>query len=121
MAVPAVLFFGCAGSAFAQHLGQGMDDGLPAWRIVLTLLFCLAVAIAAALVLKRRMGGGLVFRSRTSQRLQMVECLRMGSQVTLCIVACDGEDLLMSVSQDGASLVRSLRPSSGAPQAIEQP
>jgi flagellar biogenesis protein FliO len=114
------LFAGCPGSAFAQHLGQGMEDGTPLWRVIAALLACVAVAIIAALVMKRRMGGGAaLFRARGSQRLQIVECLRVGSQVSLCIVACDGEELLMSVSQQGAALLRPI--STAASQVTGRP
>lgn len=105
-----MLFFaGWPSSAVAEHLGQGVDEGTSLWRVAGALLVCVAVAIVAALLLKRRMGGGAsLFRPGTSRRMQMVECLRMGSQVSVCIVACDGEELLMSVSPQGANLLRSI-------------
>jgi len=108
------LFMGFSDSALAQHLGQGTDDGVSAWRVVATLLICVAVAVAAALALKHRMGGGTaqLFVRRKNPRLEMIETLRLRPQIDLCIVACDGEELLLVSSPQGASL---LRPLSRAP------
>jgi len=97
-------------SALAQRLGQGPDDGISVWRVVATLLVCVAVAVAAALALKHRMGGGTaqLFVRRKNPRLEMIETLRLRPQIDLCIVSCDGEELLLVSSPQGASLLRSL-------------
>jgi hypothetical protein len=105
-----VVCMGHAQSALAQRLGQGIDDGISVWRTVGALLICVAVVVAAALFLKHRMAkGAALFRvRRNNARLEMIEMLRIRPQVDLCLVACDGEELLMVSSPQGASLLRHL-------------
>jgi hypothetical protein len=94
--------------AWAQHLGQGMDDGISVWRVVAASIVCALVAIGAALVMKRRMhGGAALFRgNRASPRLTIVESLKLRSQIDLCIISCDGDELLIVLAPQGASLLR---------------
>jgi hypothetical protein len=96
--------------AFAQQLGRGVDDGISTWRVIAALAVCAAVALGAALVMKRRMiGGTALFRgNRGSARLTMVESLRLRPQIDLCIVSCDGDELLIMLSPQGANLLRPL-------------
>ncbi len=103
---------GLADDAFAQQLGQGIDDGISVWRVVAMLLACMVVAVIAALVLKHRMANGaaLLGVRRNNSRLKIIEILRVRPQVDICLVACDGEELLMVSSPQGASLLRHLPP-----------
>jgi hypothetical protein len=115
-----LLFMSLSDSALAQHLGQGPDDGISIWRVVATLLACVAVAVAAALALKHRMGGSTaqLFVKRKNPRLEMIETIRLRPQIDLCIVACDGEELLLVSSPQGASL---LHPMSRRSEADAKP
>ena len=100
-----------AGScAWAQHLGQGGDDSIPLWRVVAALAVCAGVAVAAALIMKHRMQGGIaLFRtSRAGPRLAMIESLRLRPQTDLCIVSCDTDQFLIAISPQGVHLLRSL-------------
>jgi flagellar biogenesis protein FliO len=96
--------------AAAQTLGQGADDGISIWRVVLALLVCLGLAAAVPFVLKIRMGGTLPFRFATqrNRRLQLIESLRIGHQTDLCVVSMDGRLLLLAVSAKGVDLLERL-------------
>ena len=105
--------------ALAQRLGQGEDDGISLWRVVVALLLCLALAVFAAYAMRSRMGGlpllsGLFSGARPNRRrLQLVETLRLSHQIDLCVVACDGEELLVAAGPQGVQLLKDLpaRPS----------
>jgi len=104
--------------AVAQTLGQGADDGISAWRIVLVLLLCLGLAVFAAFVLKRRMGGAALpsffAGAGRNRRMQLVETLRLSHQIDLCIVSCDGREMLVAASAQGARLLQPLNGSASA-------
>lgn len=105
-----LLLMACTQPAIAQHFGQGMDDGISVWRIVAALLLCSGIAVVAALFLKFRFTNGRTGLQigRSKPRLQMIEILRIRPQIDLCIVACDGEELLIMTTPQGASLLRPL-------------
>lgn len=105
--------------AFAQKLGQGADDGISLWRVFAVLVLCLALAAFAAFTMKARMGGGLpqfFTRVRGDRRLQLVETLRLSHQIDLCVVACDGRELLVAASAQGVQLLQEL-PKAGTPES----
>jgi flagellar biogenesis protein FliO len=108
----AVAFFLNAGAACAQTLGQGPDDDIPLWRVGVVLVLCLLLAVVAIFALRTRLGRGsftnLVMRK--DRRLQLVESLRLGSHADLCIVRCDGQDLLIVVSAQESKLLQTLPP-----------
>jgi flagellar biogenesis protein FliO len=95
------------------------------WRVAAALAVSLALALTAALVLRKRMGGTApslsLLRPPLSggRRLRLVERLRIGAQVELCIVECDGCDLLLAVDGGGAVLLARL--SDGPPPAEARP
>ena len=95
-----------AAPALAQRLGQGTGTEVPVWRVLGALLLCLGLAVAAAYVLRRRLGGGArpVSFGR-SRRLQLVESLRLSHQVDLCVVSCDGGEFLIAATPHGATLI----------------
>jgi len=98
----------------AAHLAQGGDDGVSAWRVVGALLLCLVLAVAGAVVLKLRLGGGARLPRLTSanRRLKLVERLRLNPQTEIAIISCDDRDLLIATNAAGASLL-SVLPDSG--------
>jgi hypothetical protein len=103
-------FLAPAGEALAQHLGQGVDDGISFWRVFAALVVCVGIAVAAALFLKHRMHGSapLIRLNRNSPRLIVTESVRLRPQVDLCIVSCDGDELLVAHSPQGVNVLRSL-------------
>lgn len=108
--VPPLVLLQTSG-VLAQQLGLGRDDGIDFLRVGLALAACLAISILAALFLKKRLQGGLVLRKMTgARRLQLDETLRIGTQADICIVSCDGEELLLVSSPHGVKLLRALGP-----------
>lgn len=90
--------------ALAQRLGQGTGAEVPVWRVLGALLLCLALAVAAAYILRRRMNGVMPRSLRGAERrLQLVETMRLSHQVDLCIVRCDGRELLVAATPHGAT------------------
>jgi flagellar biogenesis protein FliO len=100
----------------AQKLGQAPDDGISFMRVFAALLLCLAVVVGAAFFLRNRAGlSQLVpLLVKRNSRLRLVESVRLSQHVTLCIVQCDGEDVLLEVSQQGAGMLRALPPRSAS-------
>lgn len=99
--------------SLAQHLGQNADDGISVWRVVAALIVCLGLAVAIPFALKYRLANKLVsgtFLQRGTRRLQIVENLRLAHQVNLCIVKCDGQQMLVSVTNQGVRIVTTLTP-----------
>ncbi len=94
-----------AAPAFAQRLGQGTETDISMWRVVGALLLCLALAFVAALVLKRRLGGGVPLSFVRGRRLQLIERVRLTSQAELCLVSRDGTEFLIAAGPHGATLI----------------
>jgi flagellar biogenesis protein FliO len=94
-----------AAPAAAQRLGQGTGTDLPLWRVLLALAFCLALGIAAVLLLRRRYRGARPLTFGRERRLQLVENLRLSHQVDLCIVSRDGHEYLITSGPQGVTLV----------------
>ncbi len=96
--------------ALAQTLGQGGDDGISTWRVVAVLILCLCLAVFAAVALRARLGSGKLpsffGAARQARRLQLIETLRLSHQIDLCIVACDGREMLVAASARGARLLQ---------------
>lgn len=105
--------------ALAQRLGQGTDTEVPIWRILGALAFCLLLAVAAAILLKRRLNGpGRAVFGR-ARRLQLVESLRLSHQIDLCVVSCDGAEFMLAATPHGATLINPCLPPAVAPEPIE--
>ena len=106
---------GCAaGPAVAQTLGQGQGVEIPWWRVIGALVFCLGLALAAAVLLKRRLGGGPPLFSTSARRVKLVETLRLSHQIDLCVVHYDDQELLVAAGAHGAALL-STKPKPDAP------
>jgi flagellar protein FliO/FliZ len=99
-----------APSALAQTLGGASDDDISLWRVGGALLLCMVIAVAAAFVLRARMGGGelLSFVSKRQGRLRLVETLRLGQRSSLLIVACDGKEMLLLSNEQASQVIRDL-------------
>ena len=99
------LAFATAPAFATPHLASGVDDDISIWRVVAGLVICVGLAVAGAFVLRARNGvTGTMLRART-RRLQVVEVARIGRQVDLCIVNCDGREWILATSPHGAVVV----------------
>jgi len=122
---PAVLF-ACAASlpAQAQTLGLAPSHEVSPWRIVGALLFCCVLGLAAALALRFRMRGkamptqglkavnwrqfmadfgvGTKTSSAGAGRLRLIETARLGYQVEVNLLECDGKSIVVVTSPHGA-------------------
>ncbi|HLY89133.1 MAG TPA: hypothetical protein VKQ27_09120 [Acetobacteraceae bacterium] len=107
----ALAVLSASGPAFAQ-LANPQDDGVSFGRVVGALLLCLGLAVAGALAIRARLGGGLALTlpGKSPRRLRLHESLRVSPQVQLAIVACDGREMLISTSASGAQLITHLPP-----------
>jgi len=98
------------GAAIAQKIGMGVDDGISSWRIGFSLVICVVVAVIAAFALRYQMKmRGKSFSLANTSRLEVSSRVRLRPDADLCIVSCDGEELLVGVSANGVSLLRSLK------------
>jgi flagellar biogenesis protein FliO len=101
---PLLMLFAAAPAA-SQRLGQGAGTDISIWRVILALLFCLALGGAAIFVLRRRFRGVRPRSFGRERRLQLVENIRLSHQVDLCIVSRDGHEYLIAASPQGVTLV----------------
>jgi flagellar biogenesis protein FliO len=92
-------------AALAQRIGQAAGTSIPWWRVVAALALCLALAVGAAYALKLRMRGATPMFGAGPRRMQLVETLRLSHQVDLCLVRCDGRELMIAATPHGATLV----------------
>lgn len=90
--------------ALSQTLGQGADDGISPWRLVLALVIGVGLAVAVPFALKARSGGLPLFRFALprDEKLKLVACIRLSRNADLCLVECEGARLLLAISANGA-------------------
>ena len=89
--------------AAPRHLGGGGALNVSLGRLVFALLFCLGLAVIAALLLKRAGGrfdltalGTPFGKPRAlARRLQLIEARRVSSHADLCLVRCDDCEYLI--------------------------
>jgi len=116
-----------AGSASAQTLGLATGPEVSWWRVIGALVFCCLLGAAGALALRYRLQGrrpaaarinpqtlsqlfaGLDFRRRPADaaavRLRVIETVRLGYQVEVSLLECDGEGVMIVTSPHGAFVV----------------
>lgn len=92
-----------AGPALAQNLGQAASPDVPVWRVLGALVLCLLLAVGAAFALKTRLRGTApLFSVAAQRRLQLVETVRLSHQVDVCLLTCDGREIIVAASPHGA-------------------
>ncbi len=99
-----------ASPAFGQTLGQAPDDTISIWRVAFALLLCLGLAVAGAYAIKARLGMAsplalFSFAGERTRRLQLIESLRLTQKSDLCLVRCDGRELLFLTSDHGVQVI----------------
>jgi hypothetical protein len=102
---------GLAVPALAQTIGQANSPEIAWWRVVASLLLCLALGVAGANALRARFGGQLrPVGQRVVRRLRVVENLRIGHQVDVCLVACDEAEFIVAASPHGIAMTPVVSP-----------
>lgn len=112
-----------AAPATAQTLGQGQDASIPWLRLTLALAVCLALAVGAVLIQRRRLGQpmpslqsllrGVAPAGSAEPRVTAVETRRLAGNVTVSVFKCDGRDYLVAASTQGQLVMVSLDPAPG--------
>lgn len=99
----------------AQRLGQGEDPGISLLRIFGALLLCLALGMAAILVIRARTGGRLPqfvkWKVRDDARLKLVESVRAGPGTNAALVRVDEHEFLVISNQGAVSVTEVPQPS----------
>lgn len=131
----ACFFTTSAYPAVAQTLGQGGRDDIPWLQLSSGLALCLFLAVAAALMLRQRLGprssgqgssidwNGLrglwrIERPRTGQRLAHLETRRLPGSVTATVMRYDDREYLITSSLQGHLVVLPLE-NTASPAAKE--
>ena len=94
--------------AYAAPLGGGHSPDINLVRIGISLVLCLIVAGAAILVLRRKGAGPWLALARSSdaRAISIKETRRISLHAELCRFECDGQEFLMVVTPQGATLLR---------------
>lgn len=104
-------------AAAAAPIAYGEGPSVPWARIVLSLLFCIALAFGAVAFVRWRSGqagpGSLASLLRrvergTARRLELLERLPLTPTTQLCLVRSGNSRLLVLVSPGGAQLIERL-------------
>lgn len=107
-------------AARAAPLGAAAPDGGLFWlRWMAALGLCLLLAVAGAYAVKHRQGAqaggwptlrpsswGNPLRSLGPRRLRLIESLRVNPHLEVSLVECDGCELLLAATPQGAVLLR---------------
>lgn len=104
-------------AAFAQKLGGAAAPDISAIRIVAAFIFCVFVAVAAAVAIRRRSQGGfprlapggllavLSGTARPARRIDVIEARRISVHADLCLVRCDGFEYLLLCGVGGSTVL----------------
>lgn len=94
--------------AWARLGGNASSDAIPWLRLVLGLLVCIGLAVAAALVLRSRSGSTVTsaWPRKAPRRLQLLETMRIGPQASLSLVKVDGAEYLLVSTSSAAHLTK---------------
>lgn len=88
----------------AQQLAQGDGVDVSIWRVVISLLFCIALAAGAIFALRRKLPTSTLFKRVGINRLKLVDQISLGPQRGVYLIELDGREYLVLFSQQGASL-----------------
>ncbi len=104
--VPAMLMV-TSQPALAQVIGQGGGVDVSIWRVVLSLMFCLALGAGAVLLLRRHFAPGQsgLRRGTAERRIKLVDQQFLGQQRSICLVEIDGKPFAALFSPQAASLL----------------
>lgn len=94
-------------------LATGSAPEVPWLRLVLSLLLCIGIAVAAILLLRRYQRGGTGTATKwfsaqglvPDQRIRIVEARRLGAGSQLCLVRFDDREMLLAVTSDRVAVL----------------
>ena len=107
----------------AAPIGQADGPSVPWARIVLSLLFCIALAVAAIAFIRKRSGQAALGPLATlmshvergaPRQLELLERLPLTATSQLCLLRCGESRLLVLVSPAGAHVVERTTPDGAA-------
>jgi flagellar biogenesis protein FliO len=99
-----ILAVGAHMPAFARPLAQGNGIEISVWRVVVSLLFCIALAAGAIFALRRKLPQNSLFKRTGSERLKLVEQISLGPQRGVYLIELDKKEYLALLTQQGGSL-----------------
>lgn len=103
-------------AAYAETLGEGTGLMVSPWRVIGSLLLCLALGAAAIFVLRRHYGLGHGGPSRgslsgmTERRIRVIEQQGLGPHRSLSLVEIDHQAYVALIAPGSATLVAIERP-----------
>lgn len=109
-------------AAYAGALGDGAGLAVSPWRVIGSLLLCLALGAAAIFMLRRHYGLGRSGPHRgssngtTDRRIRMIEQQGLGPHRSLSLIEVDDQAYLALIAPGAATLVALERPGP-APEA----
>lgn len=102
-----------ATGAHAQRLGGGGGVTIPVGRIVAAFLLCVLLALLLAVTIKRRGGrldlgrfSGLLTKSASQARIDVVETRRASQHADICLIRCDTQEYLVLCSAHVQTVLR---------------
>ena len=120
IAVFAMLNIGLADSAMAQQLGGGDSPDISFWRILLSLVMCLLIAVVViwflyARNMKQSRPGqtpswlnGLPFLKEEGQtrEIDIVEMRKLNPTTDICLLKCREREYLVLLGSDGVTILQ---------------
>jgi flagellar biogenesis protein FliO len=98
--------------AYAGALGHGASLAVSPWRVVASLLLCLALGTAAIFLLRRRYGlsQGNLLRAPTTRRIRVIEQQGLGQHRSVSLIEIDRQAYVALIAPGSATLVALERP-----------
>ncbi|WP_425999046.1 hypothetical protein [Caulobacter sp. DWR1-3-2b1] len=106
-----------AGPAFGGVLGGAAPSDVPWLRLAAALILCLLLALAGALILRKRLGAGasapiklkdllaslgvVTPLAPPQRRLRLVETVRLSHNIDICVMQLDDRDILVAATAQG--------------------
>lgn len=92
-------------AASGQQLGQASDADISLWRVFAAFALCVLLAVVAAFFVRARANGGSLWERPPPGRLRILETQRLAPQVWISLIVLDGQQYLISTSNNGATLI----------------
>lgn len=108
--VPGLVVACVAAPVLAGELANGAAPAIPWLRIALAFFFCIALASAAILAMRKFRGAdcggiGLALRKPSPRAIEIVEARRVSQHGDVCLMRCHGRDYLFIVTPHQAMLL----------------